>query len=1151
MMLWEMRANLIRKLGSEAGNNLALQLVTDGLKLSPPNPNFVQARDAILLADRMWSGGTNAPEIWSAFAKRGLGFNAKAPESYTTSGAQESHDLLPVLAAEQVEIQGGSGSVELGVNNNLLIHLRNQGDTTATHVSGQLATVIPGVTVLQNLSTYSDIPQGGSCANAAVFQIQTGTGFVEGTPIDLAFVISSDQSVGTNYLRLFTGVPGAEILFDNYSAMADSISTVSITRDLTPWDIEKAEPLWMSDDASCLLKVGTGKYVLWRLIGEPIPMVNSQFLAHRLTRNGVVVGRMESDSTFDSFGNQLPHTYGVKWVPGEKDPLALTLDGNGYRFPKDCALSENVGNAYDLTVSPPAWLGVVADYPTLQDVWDLDSGGLAVGAASVYIQPQKFLLVELHEFAADRTLNWLTVTERGTSAGYNKKAVMQVNYNAMLTSAAQFDPLFGWRWLGPLNFSTSGSLFSTALLANNNGTIAGYGAVQTGNSIVDALWPTHAFRMSGNQEFTGEAPILQDLGVLPGGIYSFPRAINQFGQLVGYSQYQITGSAADFHGVFWDVANVAPQDLRSLMQVKPDALPAGSSDAYAINNLKQIVGTSRRASDGGSAAVLWQYNHDTNDTPFWEITDLNKRLTDDSWYVFNAMGINNDGLILANAKNATGENHAILLATPQLAVDANRDGTIVFDEADQTTSAKPYRFWLNDDQDESQPSDTFTEDEPEIYEYSPKHHDSDDRIINSPRDCEDLTRLWLDTGNLANYLKDEANDLYLGLKWENVGNTPPSIRLFRSADTGGGLGHIKDATIAAQQASAFSSCLMDADYSGIDQVKPTDRLADFIFTKHTFADLDKSQSKLYLLFEGVAEGKGELRLVLLKKKSDGSWQNLGEGPGVWLDLKNIRRMYLRAYSTPLPENFPLPWQAAACKNPPAFPYLTNWMTGSLYIPLENLGFGIGDSTPDDENQAYYSFDAPPDEQKKCVVFVHGIDLTVAEQQGYAQTFYKRLWWEGYRGRLVAFRWATTLDAGAFKPFSDRENFSIFNSGEYRSWYGGTSLLKYVTQLRSDLGNDWIVSVAAHSLGNACTGEALRQGMQVNSYVAMEAAVPLSCYYRRRTMWDSYSPMNGFHLTRLKMDTKQKWQFTRGPPTPIITAAKRFIFMPKPVMANTA
>jgi hypothetical protein len=578
--------------------------------------------------------------------------------------------------------------------------------------------------------------------------------------------------------------------------------------------------------------------------------------------------------------------------------------------------------------------------------------------------------------------------------------------------------------------------------------------------------------------------------------------MNQFGQLVGYSQYQPAGSAPDFHGVFWDVADMAPQDLRSLMQVKPETPLSGSSDAYAINHFKQIVGTSHRPADGASAAVLWQINHNTNGTPFWEISDLNRRLTDPDWYAFNAVGINDNGLILANALkttrdrlgNAKTEKHAALLVTAQLAVDANRDGQITFDDADTPTQSKPYRFWLNDDQDESKPSSLFTEDEPEIYEASPKHRDSDDRIINSPRDCEDLTRLWLDAGNLAEYLKDAANNFYIGLKWENFGDTKPAIRLFRSADASGGLGHIKDATVAARQASDFNSCLLDADYTGFDQVRPTDRLADFIFTKHTFADLDKSQSKLFLLFEGVSEGKGELRLVFLKKNGDGSWQSMGEGPGVWLDLKNIRRMYVRAYSTPLPENFPLPWQEAACKNPPALPYLANWMTGSLYIPDENLGYGIGDSTPSDKNQAQYPYDAPPDEQKKCVVFVHGIDLTVAEQQGYAQSFYKRLWWEGYRGRLVAFRWATTLDNGAFTPFSDRENFSLFNSGEYRSWYGGTSLRNYVSDLRIQLGDSWIISVGAHSLGNACTGEAFRQGMQMNSYVAMEAAIPLSCYY---------------------------------------------------------
>lgn len=42
----------------------------------PCNPNFVQARDAILDADRALTGGVNACAIWTAFAKRGLGSGA-------------------------------------------------------------------------------------------------------------------------------------------------------------------------------------------------------------------------------------------------------------------------------------------------------------------------------------------------------------------------------------------------------------------------------------------------------------------------------------------------------------------------------------------------------------------------------------------------------------------------------------------------------------------------------------------------------------------------------------------------------------------------------------------------------------------------------------------------------------------------------------------------------------------------------------------------------------------------------------------------------------------------------------------------------------------------------------------------------------------
>lgn len=85
-MLWEVYWNLIDKHGFNpnpyeswrtGGNNLALQLVTDGMKFQPCEPGFVDARDAILAADKALTDGANQCAIWAGFAKRGLGYRAK------------------------------------------------------------------------------------------------------------------------------------------------------------------------------------------------------------------------------------------------------------------------------------------------------------------------------------------------------------------------------------------------------------------------------------------------------------------------------------------------------------------------------------------------------------------------------------------------------------------------------------------------------------------------------------------------------------------------------------------------------------------------------------------------------------------------------------------------------------------------------------------------------------------------------------------------------------------------------------------------------------------------------------------------------------------------------------------------------------------
>ncbi|MEM7392267.1 MAG: M36 family metallopeptidase, partial [Verrucomicrobiota bacterium] len=99
-MLWEVYWALVNQHGFDPdfhngtmGNNIAMQLIMDGLKLQPCNPSFTDARDAILMADRINYGGANRTRLWQAFAKRGLGFSAYDGGSAGTVNVTEAFDL--------------------------------------------------------------------------------------------------------------------------------------------------------------------------------------------------------------------------------------------------------------------------------------------------------------------------------------------------------------------------------------------------------------------------------------------------------------------------------------------------------------------------------------------------------------------------------------------------------------------------------------------------------------------------------------------------------------------------------------------------------------------------------------------------------------------------------------------------------------------------------------------------------------------------------------------------------------------------------------------------------------------------------------------------------------------------------------------------
>ncbi|MEM1334652.1 MAG: M36 family metallopeptidase, partial [Actinomycetota bacterium] len=114
-MLWEMTWALIDQHGFDpdvvhgtGGNNLAMQLVSDGLKLQPCRPGFVDGRDAIIQADRLGNGGANECLIWEAFAKRGLGWGADQGSSDSRSDGIESFELPPFCPLDlRVDVPSG------------------------------------------------------------------------------------------------------------------------------------------------------------------------------------------------------------------------------------------------------------------------------------------------------------------------------------------------------------------------------------------------------------------------------------------------------------------------------------------------------------------------------------------------------------------------------------------------------------------------------------------------------------------------------------------------------------------------------------------------------------------------------------------------------------------------------------------------------------------------------------------------------------------------------------------------------------------------------------------------------------------------------------------------------------------------------------
>ena len=424
----------------------------------------------------------------------------------------------------------------------------------------------------------------------------------------------------------------------------------------------------------------------------------------------------------------------------------------------------------------------------------------------------------------------------------------------------------------------------------------------------------------------------------------------------------------------------------------------------------------------------------------------------------------------------TGGERMFIVELPpmDLAVDADRDGTISLGSSEDTTSdKKPFSFWLNTDTDRSHTVDGNDSEEDDIggAELGSTRTDAEEDRIQSKRDLEDYARLWLQTQGLFQAFKEEGNPLFLGLQWTDTGATTPAIKLVKHVETDGAASYLTDETTADIQLAAGSAV------QSVPGVNPSSTLVDanesngrfFVLPKSLFGGLSEATPNTYLLFEGAQEGKGQLRLVILKK-SGSSFSKIGDGPGVWLNLRKIEDFYER-------------WTVGDGNGgPPSI--LAERQKATLNAAGDNSGYSEGFK---------YATDAL--EENKYILYVHGWNMQAWEKNRYAETMFKRLYWLGYKGRLGSFCWPTTYGFEGLK--SAILNGTSYDKGEWAAWRSAVPLSTLVTDLNDRYGNQ--VYVMAHSMGNVVAGEAFRIAAQkslgrlVNTYIASQAAVPAHVY----------------------------------------------------------
>lgn len=383
----------------------------------------------------------------------------------------------------------------------------------------------------------------------------------------------------------------------------------------------------------------------------------------------------------------------------------------------------------------------------------------------------------------------------------------------------------------------------------------------------------------------------------------------------------------------------------------------------------------------------------------------------------------------------------------RLQLDVNHDGVmdLSFGGPDNTTAQRPFWFWVNDDYDDSfnPTSGTSTE--------QPATRDQRDigagpQRIGSARDLEDSARLWI-----CGVPSLPAGEAYqVTLRWR--GDAGPVIHLYRAFAPDGSAAYLSDPQAAQNQLSgSVGPNPIDQCGASFATIQPG---TVYAFPEGFFS----ADQNRYFLFEAATAGAEELVLRI------GRNGQIVTEASAFLNVHDVRDFYDQVVIQDA--TFEPTATADASSRP------SRWQSVS-----RNL--------------------VPPEpETRQWIVFVHGWQVGQWKYENLSATMFKRLYWQGYRGRFAAVKWPTYSPQDYLVAGPVLSVFS-YDESEYRAYRSAYGLADYLPALRVQ-HPDSTIGVCAHSMGNVVMAEALRilvgwREVPIDNYVLMQAAMPAHSY----------------------------------------------------------